>query len=96
MRDFLIEAFRMKNLHHPNVMKLIGICWSPNPEDEQYYRPLLLLPYMVLQDLKTYLRKQRVLYSLSSAANDEDNKDRTRNVTVALGLQHIGDNIICL
>ena len=70
VRDFVLEALRMKCLSHLNVLKLIGICWSPNPEHEQYYRPLILLPYMVLRDLRTYLRKQKSLYVLSSEAED--------------------------
>ncbi|XP_065835232.1 tyrosine-protein kinase receptor UFO-like isoform X2 [Oscarella lobularis] len=70
VRDFIFEALRMKCLSHPNVMTLIGICWSPNPEQEQYYRPMILLPYMALQDLRTYLRKQQSIYVLSSPAED--------------------------
>ncbi|XP_065835765.1 tyrosine-protein kinase receptor UFO-like [Oscarella lobularis] len=73
-RDFIFEALTMKCLSHPNVMTLIGICCSPNPEHEQYYRPMIALPYMVLRDLRTYLRKQRSLYNLRfSVENDGGN-----------------------
>ena len=83
MRDFIFEALRMKCLSHPNVMTLIGICWSPNPEQEQYYRPMILLPYMALQDLRTYLRKQQSIYVLSSPAEDAGDVIMPRDVTFA-------------
>ena len=70
-RDFVLEALRMKSLDHKNVLTLIGICCSPNPEYEQYYRPMIVFPYMVLRDLRTYLRKQRSVYSLSSSVENE-------------------------
>ena len=59
MLEFVSEALRMRSLDHPNVMSLIGICCSSDPVDEQYHRPMIVLPYMVLKDLKTYLRKER-------------------------------------
>ena len=81
MRDFIFEALRMKCLSHRNVMTLLGICWSPNSEHEQYYRPLILLPYMVLQDLRNYLRKQQSLYVLTSPAEDNEDVAMPRDVT---------------
>ena len=89
MREFIFEALRMKGLRHQNVLKLIGICWSPNPEHEQYYRPLILLPYMALQDLRTYLRKQKSVYILSSPAENDD-VTMPRDVTFAVSY------LICL
>ena len=81
-RDFIFEALRMKCLSHPNVMTLIGICCSPNPEHEQYYKPMIALPYMVLRDLRTYLRKQRSLYNLRfSVENDGGNVTIPPDVT---------------
>ena len=80
MRDFIFEALRMKCLSHQNVMTLLGICWSPNSEHEQYYRPLILLPYMVLQDLRNYLRKQQSLYVLSSPAEGDEDVAMPRDV----------------
>ena len=84
MHDFIFEAIRMKCLSHPNVMTLIGICWSPNPEHEQYYRPMILLPYMALQDLRTYLRKQRSVYVLSTPAENDGGVTMPRDVTFSI------------
>lgn len=49
----------MKNLNHPNVMELIGICWSDDPTNERHVSPYIVLPFMDLGDLKTFLRKRR-------------------------------------
>ena len=50
----------MKNFHHQNVMELIGICWLKEPGSLQLpVAPVLVLPYMELGDLKTYLRRCR-------------------------------------
>ena len=81
VRDFILEALRMKCLTHPNVLALIGICWSSNPEQEQYYRPLILLPYMILQDLRTYVAKQKTTYIFSSQAESEEDKTMSHDVT---------------
>eukprot|EP00118_Oscarella_pearsei_P018718 m.193042 g.193042 ORF g.193042 m.193042 type:complete len:120 (+) comp39476_c0_seq8:1634-1993(+) len=58
-QSFVMEALRMKDLNHPNVMNLIGICWSSDQEHERYSDPLVILPYMMLGDPKTYLREER-------------------------------------
>ena len=83
-RDFIFEALRMKCLSHQNVLALIGICWSPNPEHEQYYRPLIVLPYMVLGDLRTYLRKEQSRYDLSSPAENDEDVTMSRDVTFVI------------
>ena len=88
MRDFIFEALRMKCLSHPNVMTLIGICWSPNPEHEQYYRPMILLPYMALQDLRTYLRKQQSVYVLNTPAENDGDVTMPRDVTFAISYSY--------
>ncbi|XP_065835531.1 uncharacterized protein [Oscarella lobularis] len=101
-RDFIFEALRMKCLSHQNVLALIGICWSPNPEHEQYYRPLIVLPYMVLGDLRTYLRKEQSRYDLSSPAeNDEDvtmSRDLFRLIQfgyqIAKGMEYLSGKMI--
>ena len=50
----------MKKFNHPNVMDLIGICWLKGTEaSPASAAPSLVLPYIELGDLKTYLRKCR-------------------------------------
>ena len=40
MKDLIDESLVMKDLQHPNVMGLIGICLDAGPS------PLMVLPYM--------------------------------------------------
>lgn len=50
----------MRSFDHPNVMQLLGICWVKDATSKlRPSAPLLVLPYMELGDLKTYLRKKR-------------------------------------
>ena len=44
----------MLDFNHPNVLKLIGVCF-----DSENQLPLIILPYMANGDLKSYLRKER-------------------------------------
>ena len=60
----------MKDLDHPNVMKLIGICWGKkilcNDSDRQIRcGPMIVLPYTEMGDLRGYLRGKRRLASNS-------------------------------
>ncbi|XP_065829413.1 uncharacterized protein [Oscarella lobularis] len=66
-QSFVMEALRMTDLNHPNVMNLLGICWSPNSDNVRYTSPLVVLPYMMLGDLRTYLRGKR----LETSTGDE-------------------------
>ena len=60
VNDFVREGLQMKDFHHPNVMELIGICWvKPHSDTLRPSSPLIVLPYMELSDLKTYLRRNR-------------------------------------
>ena len=43
----------MSELHHPNVLGLVGICF-------EYNTPYMLLPYMANGDLKKFLLSRRV------------------------------------
>ena len=61
----------MKDLDHPNVMKLIGICWGKkiicNESEQQILcGPLIVLPYTEMSDLRGYLRGKRRLASSST------------------------------
>ena len=46
----------MKNLNHPNVLPILGVCLESNHESKL---PFMLLPFMVNGDLKSYLKKKR-------------------------------------
>ena len=62
MNDFVREGLQMKKFTHDNVMELAGICWVKHKQDGSSVRsttPLIVLPYMELGDLKSYLRKSR-------------------------------------
>lgn len=50
--QFIDEAMRMKDFHHPNVLTLIGICFNYDA------MPLVILPYMEHGDLLTYIRNE--------------------------------------
>ena len=45
----------MLDFNHPNVLKLIGVCF-----DNEEGLPFILLPYMANGDLKTFLRNKRM------------------------------------
>ena len=60
MKSFVMEALQMTDINHPNVMNLLGVCWSPNSDNVRYTSPLVVLPYMMLGDLRTYLRGKRI------------------------------------
>ena len=70
VNDFIREGLRMSQFDHPNVLKLLGICWSNNPSNPYHHSPLIILPYMELGDLKTYLRKCRPGKSAASVHNE--------------------------
>ncbi|XP_039262447.2 tyrosine-protein kinase receptor TYRO3-like [Styela clava] len=79
--EFVKEGLRMKDMDHPHVMKLIGICL---PEDGsntngnnqirlsgfEAVSPLVVLPFMINGDLRSYLYLAR---------NTNDVKDLTLN-----------------
>ena len=44
----------MMEFDHPNVIKLLGICF-----DADHGLPLIVLPYMVNRDLKSFLVSSR-------------------------------------
>ena len=50
----------MKELSHPNVMNLMGVCIDAGPT------PYIVLPYMANGDLLSYIRKQRNSLLVSS------------------------------
>ncbi|VEL20802.1 unnamed protein product [Protopolystoma xenopodis] len=54
--DFLSEARLMRRLNHKNVVRLIGVCLHPKDKDI-----LLVMEFMLLGDLKSYLLGRRIL-----------------------------------
>jgi hypothetical protein len=66
---FVREALRMRQLDHPHVMKLVGICWATEVQflydslAECLSGPLIVLPYTELGDLRGYLREKRSVTS---------------------------------
>ena len=54
MEDFVSESTIMLDFDHPNVLKLLGVCF-----DTETNFPIILLPYMAFGDLKSFLVKKR-------------------------------------
>ena len=43
-----------KKFHHPNVLSLLGISFTPEEN-----KPLMVMPYMSNSDVKSYLKSKR-------------------------------------
>ena len=54
VEEFISESAIMLDFDHPNVLKLIGVCF-----DTEHQLPLIILPYMANGDLKTFLQTKR-------------------------------------
>ena len=61
VEDFVAESALMLDFDHPNVMRLVGVCF-----DTEDRLPLILLPYMANKDLRTFLKSKR---SFSDGSN---------------------------
>ena len=53
MQSMLSEISQMKELSHPNVMSLIGVCINSTQG------PSIVMPYMANGSLLDYLKKER-------------------------------------
>ena len=53
LKTLVEESLVMVHLNHPNVMKLIGVCIDKQDT------PYIVMPYMSLGSLLSYLRKNR-------------------------------------
>ena len=53
LQDMISESLKMKELHHPNVVNLLGVCLDAGPS------PYIVLPYMANGDLLSYLRQHK-------------------------------------
>ena len=54
VEEFVAESAIMLDFDHPNVIKLLAVCF--NTEDKL---PLIVLPYMANGDLKCFLQQKR-------------------------------------
>ncbi|XP_035292416.1 tyrosine-protein kinase receptor UFO isoform X1 [Cricetulus griseus] len=54
LEDFLSEAVCMKEFDHPNVMRLIGVCFQGS-DREGFPEPVVILPFMKHGDLHSFL-----------------------------------------
>jgi len=55
IKELMTEASIMKNLEHPNVLSLLGICIDTN--DDNFLK--MIIPFMGNGDLKKFLRANR-------------------------------------
>ena len=61
VNEFIREGLQMRAFDHPNVMHLIGICWTLNiAQNLPRTAPLIVFPYMPHGDLKNFLRNCRL------------------------------------
>ena len=51
--ELVRECIKMKDLNHPNILRLIGICVDGGPT------PFIITPFMENGSLLSYLRKNR-------------------------------------
>jgi serine/threonine protein kinase len=58
IKSFIDEGLIMRDLSHPNVLKLRGICFDEND------LPMILLPFMAKGDLLSYIRDANNCLSL--------------------------------
>ena len=63
IEDFIVESAIMLDFHHPNVLRLVGVCF-----DTRDKLPVIILPYMVNGDLRSFLKSKR---TKSSSTSDE-------------------------
>ena len=52
--DFIAESAIMLDFHHPNVLRLVGVCF-----DTEDNLPIIVLPFMANGDLKSFLKTKR-------------------------------------
>ena len=52
--SFMAECATMVNFDHPNVVKLIGVCFDATDQ-----LPFIILPFMANKDLKSFLVAKR-------------------------------------
>ncbi|XP_051935551.1 tyrosine-protein kinase Mer isoform X2 [Hippocampus zosterae] len=58
IEEFLNEAACMKDFHHPNVIRLLGVCLEMSAG--HFPKPMVILPFMKYGDLHTFLLRSRL------------------------------------
>ncbi|XP_077437728.1 tyrosine-protein kinase Mer [Vanacampus margaritifer] len=58
IEEFLNEAACMKDFHHPNVIRLLGVCLEMG--SGHFPKPMVILPFMKYGDLHTFLLRSRL------------------------------------
>ena len=66
MTELLKECVKMKELDHPNILTLIGVCLDGGPA------PYIVMPFMARGSLLSYLKKERENLVIESAVSDEN------------------------
>ena len=69
LKSLVEESLVMVHLNHPNVVKLIGVCI------DKQNTPYIVMPYMSLGSLLSYLRKNREELMVNS---NEGNCERVK------------------
>ena len=75
LKTLVEESLVMVHLNHPNVMKLIGVCIDKQDT------PYIVMPYMSLGSLLSYLRKNREELMVNS---NEGNCERVKSYQILL------------
>ena len=65
LNNLIEESLKMSKFHHPNVMKLIGVCIDMG---ESIY---VVMPYMIHGSLLPYLKKRRAELTIDNVHNTE-------------------------
>lgn len=63
--ELIKESLQMKQMNHPNVMGLLGVCLDAGPA------PYIVLPFMSNGSLLSYLKNHRKTLLLTSEADEE-------------------------
>ncbi|XP_061083683.1 tyrosine-protein kinase Mer [Conger conger] len=58
IEEFLNEAACMKDFHHPNVIRLLGVCLEVGAN--HFAKPMVILPFMKYGDLHSFLLRSRL------------------------------------
>lgn len=84
---FIAESGIMVNFDHPNILRLVGICF--NMEDNL---PAIVLPYMANGDLRSFLREKKAEMITSCDDNERyppvSKVTNFYNLTIAFELHH--------
>ena len=65
LNSLIQESLKMSKFHHPNVIKLIGVCIDMGES------PYIVMPYMTNGSLQSYLKKHRAELTIDNPDNTE-------------------------